>query len=383
MKKNNKITILFLIILFLLVLVLLISMLINMLSPKEEINTQESLNNIQKYDEVLNLKYNDLSNILKNYYYANNLIDENNLLIWNIENIKYLGFENNLKYFEISGYYICKNSKSDCVYQEQISDPVNGKYPYIVYVELINDRTIKSITGVLTNKDISKKDEEVQQENLPETNKYIEALKEYYLTNNLVKLDNLTTWHITKISEIYYNTELEYFLLEGFYQCKDNTSNCVYQEQVPEQNKDNTFYYGVYISVLENDSKIIIDKIFGTLPEVEEKKNSLNSNQITDLLKNLYKNSKLVNESNLDYWTTKQITLYGYNEDTYIYYYEGVYKCLDNSSECLYTEQVGDSNSKNEYNFNVFIEIENNEKIKQLHGSYISGELTIINRVIN
>lgn len=212
---------------------------------------------------------------------------------------------------------------------------------------------------------------EVKQEN-----EYIKALKKYYEENNLLDNKNLDFWEIKTITK-----KNEYYLLDGSYKCLDDTSNCVYLEQTPEKKEDGSYKYSVYIEVKESNNEIIIESIFGTLNNDLEESKELTAYQITELLKAYYDSKEMIDKDNLEYWTTNKISLYARKENSEIFHYEGAYKCIDNSSDCIYIEQTNDSEN-NEYKIDLYIEIIDNS-ILQISGLYIDDNLTIIDQEIN
>ena len=170
-------------------------------------------------------------------------------------------------------------------------------------------------------------------------------------------------------------------LLDGSYKCLDDTSNCVYLEQTPEKKEDGSYKYSVYIEVKESNNEIIIESIFGTLNNDLEESKELTAYQITELLKAYYDSKEMIDKDNLEYWNTNKVSLYARKENSEIFHYEGAYKCIDNSSDCIYIEQTNDSEN-NEYKIDLYIEIIDNS-ILQISGLYIDDNLTIIDQEIN
>lgn len=93
-------------------------------------------------------------------------------------------------------------------------------------------------------------------------------LKKYYITNNLLDEDNLVEWNFTSVIEIDYtaDTSLVYYEIIGNYSCKDDSSSCVYLEQVSDPT-DNIYPYKVYIGLDESKE---IKSISGVLTKSDD-----------------------------------------------------------------------------------------------------------------
>lgn len=86
------------------------------------------------------INFNDLVKLLKNYYINQEIQNENsdfyeddNVEIWNIQNIKYLGYyeeQENIKYYIADGYFKCKDNGYTCIYMEQVDYETTDKIPF-------------------------------------------------------------------------------------------------------------------------------------------------------------------------------------------------------------------------------------------------------------
>ena len=64
------------------------------------------------------------------------------------------------------------------------------------------------------------------------------------------------------------------------------------------------------------------------------------------------------------------------------YYVTSTFMCNDNSYNCVYVEQAGNSNKTNEYTANFYIGIEDSE-VKSLSGVLMYDDFIIINSTLN
>lgn len=75
----------------------------------------------------------DIKSIYMSYFKGGNFVDEDNLQSWNIEKVTYVGnYKNtNKRVYNVTGYYVCKDKETDCIYQEQSEDAdSNGKVSF-------------------------------------------------------------------------------------------------------------------------------------------------------------------------------------------------------------------------------------------------------------
>ena len=74
----------------------------------------------------------------REYYQQQELADIKNIDTWEFTTVKEVTNKKYPGYYEFSGYYICKDKTSDCVYLEQAGDPINGKnaYGFVIFAKV-------------------------------------------------------------------------------------------------------------------------------------------------------------------------------------------------------------------------------------------------------
>lgn len=95
---------------------------------------------------------------IKNYLTSKGFMKTSNIKTFNIFNIEYIGYFENRpesKYYMAKGTYSCVDGSSDCVYQEQVNDSVNGVYSFDQYIEVVNNEIV-SISGPFVTSDMIK-----------------------------------------------------------------------------------------------------------------------------------------------------------------------------------------------------------------------------------
>ncbi len=213
-----------------------------------------------------------------------------------------------------------------------------------------------------------------------------EQLKDYYIKNNLVKLDSLEYWYITEAKYAgHFKDEVnQYYQVSFTWKCKNDSDDCVYVEQTDDNSNDE--YKVTLYTILDENNKII--DICGEFPydnfiEVDEKL-ELEENYIKkyfSVLKDKYKSLNLYNENNTEYWNIDSIEYTTTIDNEKYYQFIGSYKCKNNDSSCVYLEQVGDKNPDNSYKFLLFAVIKEENgviTIDKLQGSIPSNEEEII-----
>jgi len=106
----------------------------------------------------LTLSQEEVSKLVKEYYYNHELVNKDNLNNWEIDDIIYVGyFINNLdnRYYLVKGYYRCNDLGFTCLYNEDLSIIDDNNYYFEIYVainELENPRVV-SISSELNTKD--------------------------------------------------------------------------------------------------------------------------------------------------------------------------------------------------------------------------------------
>ncbi len=205
-------------------------------------NTNKVIEDNTTLDVDTNL-HEKVKKAIKEFYTSKNLLDENNLTNWNITRIEYVEKENDTTTYQITSNYKCHNNDSSCVYVEQEQSKNNdGSYKFNFYVVIQND----SVTNLYTATD-SKQD----------SNSEVGSTDEYNLTKEEIlnlfkaKAKSEGLYHEKDVTSIkatnalyvgYYQStfDTKIYKLEATYTCKNNTSECIYQEQ--EGNPTNNAY---------------------------------------------------------------------------------------------------------------------------------------------
>ncbi len=197
----------------------------------------------------------------------------------------------------------------------------------------------------------------------------IPLVKDYYNSKNLVNLNNLESWNITKATYIgaAKDKNIGYYHLEGTYSCKDQTHSCVYVSQEVTKNGKNIF--DVYVEVEEKSGEKTILNISQLVPDndlfskdEEELSSDLNKyNDIINLLKKYYETNNLVNSDNLKSWNFTSVEYYYKKANSLIYEIQSTYICKDNTSDCVYVSQVDNPNNDNSYNIKLYVEVDENK----------------------
>lgn len=230
-------------------------------------------NSIYKDEEELSSdlsKYNDIVNLLKNYYETNNLVNTNNLKSWDFTSVEYYYKKDNSFVYEIQSIYICKDNTSDCIYVSQVNDANNdNSYTIKLYVEVDESKSQIISIDTLPYKETAKEDNKITKESI------ISPVKKYFEDNSFVNKDTLISWDITKVTYIGFFTTKpneKIYKLEGSYKCQDSSSECLYLEQTGEKNPDNTYPFQIYATFTVDNNTLIFKNVFGFL----ESQNNLN-----------------------------------------------------------------------------------------------------------
>lgn len=380
-SKKKKLIIIFGIIL----LIIIVCIIFIFLQNKQKNNETDKITN---NEDKAALKESELeiTDILRDYYISNNLLDESNLKEWNFTSVTNINNTNDktLKYYEIEGNYSCKDNSYNCVYLEQVNEPTNNIYPYKIYIGLNENKKIKSISGSLTNSDNA-----VELQNpLQDNNKYAQLVKDYYLEKKLVDKENLRIWNINSVTKDEYEKDnYKYYTLKGTYSCIDNSYNCLYLSQVDDQLANSTYKFSVYIEVIETETELKIITISDTkaYPEQESQSQQLSKDDVISILKAYYQKNNFQDVNNTKYWNINEVIYYGYrqsNQNIKYYYITSTFMCSNNTSNCIYIEQADDSNKQNEYTFNGYIGFENST-IKSISENLMYDDMIIVNSILN
>lgn len=405
-EKNNKLNTQQKIIMILIIIILLsvLSYIIYINFIKKEPNSNQIENNKLEVDKSLNIELDEIIVLVKDYYYKNNLVNEENLINWTITKSTYMGYstsDKNLKYYLVDGEYSCKDHGNDCVYLA-VAEEAKEKNEFKIYVaidESQNEKKLVSIEQFISN-DIVEVNENVTSSN-DNFNKVSSTLKEFYEKNNLVDNTNLKEWNIENIQYIKKENNLIYYQVIGTFSCKDNSTDCLYFEQVDDTKNNNfIFNFDIILTLKENNNEYSINNIennkYYLVEENEDntKKEKDNSTNITKekletLLKQYIKGQGLAQENEISTWDITKVTYIGYDKnDQYVktYKFEGKYSCKDGGYECTYQEQVDYEISPGVYPYSVYgvFDTRNNTlNIKQLYGGFTSSDhLILVNEEI-
>ncbi|MBQ8193667.1 MAG: hypothetical protein IJZ46_06320 [Bacilli bacterium] len=180
----------------------------------------------------------------------------------------------------------------------------------------------------------------------------VAATKDHFYKNKLVDISNLDYWTIQN-TEVYgyYKDKLGivYYLVEGEYKCKDDSSSCITFEQVGDVKDNKQYGFKIYVGINVETEPYTFDSVQSTLTtdnfvedkasiekiNEELKTNIINTYKLKMTESNLYFESDISNlVMNIQYETTMD------GEDYYHLY--GQYKCVDGTSDCIYQSQVSD-----------------------------------------
>lgn len=106
----------------------------------DDINDDDNVDN----SKDINIKFEDIVLLTKNYFKDNGLSNNDDIDTWDITDIKYLGYYNDLPgvlYYVVKGNYKCLDNSSTCVYVDQESSEADGLNLFMTVVS-INDFTI-------------------------------------------------------------------------------------------------------------------------------------------------------------------------------------------------------------------------------------------------
>ena len=104
--------------------------------------------------DVQTSKETSIVTAFKEYYQKQKLADFSNIDTWEFTTVKEVTDKNYKGYYEFSGYYYCKDKTSDCVYLEQVGDPINGKdiYGFVLFAKVTENNgkyTFSDLAGSL------------------------------------------------------------------------------------------------------------------------------------------------------------------------------------------------------------------------------------------
>ena len=186
-----------------------------------------------------------------------------------------------------------------------------------------------------------------------DTKEIEDVIKEYSYDNNLADKDNIRTWKMDDIQLVghYENDEnVEIYKINGSYSCKDDSSNCVYVEQVIDK-EENEFGYQVYVTAKKNnDGYTLLDitsQVETVSTVVANDKEGIRGTGYTSLeLVDLYKTYLISNgyvlKPDLNEWNAT-VTYVGKNKEQLVFAASNVYSCLSGTYTCIYQAQVGEN----------------------------------------
>lgn len=311
----------------------------------------------------------DISSVIKEYSYDNNLAIKDNVKSWDFDSIKYIGkLENDdIHYYKVNGTYSCKDETSDCVYVSQVSDEIEGKYGYQVYVTLRNDKDgyklvdissqVETVTNVNNDKNEGIRGTGYTYEEL------VELYKDYMVSKGMVMLPDLSEWNVT-LRYVGKTKDSLVFYASNNYTCLSGSTYCIYQAQVGVN--PNTFEIAL---TMEKDIDGIykftsIDLPFNIVLDETAMEEDIDSNVITRTamagkIKDFYISSGGAFEDNLKKFDVSYITYLGdlkSNASMYGMKATITYECNDGMKTCVSEDVKRDPTSK-DYTFSVAFDV--------------------------
>ena len=402
MKKNKKT-----IIIIAIVLILIIGGAVGFYFYQQNLKgSNKNETNVTDTKKATNETSDSIIVLLKEYYYEKGFVDKKNLSFWNIDKVEYIGYyESNGNFiYKVTGSYACLDKTDSCVYQEQASEPKNNVYSFILYLDVEENNSklaIKNISNTFVNNKVVEDNTTLDSDtNLHD--KVKKAIKEFYTSKNLLNEKNLTSWNFTKVEYVQKENDTITYQIESNYKCSNNDSSCVYVEQEQDKNSDGSYKFNFYVE-MQNDTVTNIytatvkENSDGSTDAPEQDSNSnsevgytdeynLTKEEILDLFIAQSKKSGLYHEENVASIKATNALFVGYYQstfDTKIYKLEGTYTCKDNTSDCVYQEQVGEP-TNNEYPISIYVMRNFKTKETSLSGAINnSSELVIFNSPSN
>ena len=89
----------------------------------------------------------------KEYCQKQEYADIKNIETWEFTTAKEVTDKKYFGYYEFSGYYSCKDKTSDCVYLEQVGDPINGKntYGFVIFAKVTEKNGQYTFSNLTSN----------------------------------------------------------------------------------------------------------------------------------------------------------------------------------------------------------------------------------------
>lgn len=318
----------------------------------------------KEVDMSMNIELDDIVILVKDYYYKNDLIKEDNLISWNISSSEYFGYygnDNSVKYYQLQGSYSCKDQTPSCVYTAAEDDTTKKeKHFFEVYAvidESSDTKKLKSIERVLPSEDDFHKVNKSVPDNTKKKDILKKVFKNYYENNNFVNKDNLDTWEIQTIQYMKSKEETNLYQLTGTYSCKDNTPDCL-SFAVASDPVDNVYSFDIIVEIKEKKDVYTIVNVENNI--YYDKSMSITKEELISLLKDYTKNSNLIDESKLTNWDIATVTYMGYYKETTnkkYYMLKGTYICNDNSGTCIKLENIGVKRNDGSYPYSMYMEV--------------------------
>ena len=391
MKKNKKT-----IIIIAIVLILIIGGAVGFYCYQQILKgSNKNETNVTDTKKATNETSDSIIVLLKEYYYKKGFVDKKNLSFWNIDKVEYIGYYeiNGNFIYKVTGSYACLDKTDSCVYQEQASEPKNNVYSFILYLDVEESNSklaIKNLSSTFVNNKVVEDNTTLDSDtNLHD--KVKKAIKEFYTSKNLLNEKNLTSWNFTKVEYVQKENDTITYQIESNYKCSNNDSSCVYVEQEQDKNSDGSYKFNFYVE-MQNDT--VTNLYSATFKEDSDSDSDvgytdeydLTKEEILDLFITQSKKSGLYHEENVASIKATKALFVGYYQsksDTKIYNLEGTYTCKDNTSDCVYLEQVGEP-TNNEYPIGIYVMHNFKTKETSLSGAIIySPELVEFNSPLN
>ncbi|MGN1337856.1 MAG: hypothetical protein ACI4WW_05210 [Candidatus Coprovivens sp.] len=311
----------------------------------------------------------DISSVIKEYSYDNNLAVKDNIKLWNIDSIKYIGkLENDdLHYYRVDGTYSCKDESSNCVYVSQVSDVVEGKYEYHVYVTLRNDKDgyklVDISSQVETVTDVVNDNNEGVRGTGYTYDELVEVYKDFMISKGMVMLPDLNEWNVT-LRYVGKVKDSLVFYASNIYTCLSGSNTCIYQSQVGET--PNAFEIALFMDKdIDGIYKFTsIDLPFNIVLDETAMEEDIDSNVVTRTgmagkIKDFYISTGVAVEDNLKKFDVSYVTYLGdlkSNASMYGMKATITYACNDGMKTCVLEDVKRDPSSK-DYTFSVAFDV--------------------------
>lgn len=322
----------------------------------------------KEIDSSMNIELDEIVVLVKDHYYANNLVKEDNLVSWSISSSEYVGYfgdNSKIKYYQLQGSYSCKDQSPSCVYMT-VQNEKEKKETYFFQIYAVIDESnenkkIKSIEKDLTTDDTFNQVNKSVPNNTKTEEEIKKVFKTYYETKKFVNSENLNFWDIKNVNYIKTVEDNKIYQLTGTYACNDNTGSCLYFDTERQPTND-VYPFDIIVTFKEKNGVYAVVSIEQNI--YLDKSTSIKKEDLVNMLKNYTKESNLMTEDNLFKWDIASVTYLGYykNDTTKKYYQlKGTYNCKDNSATCLKLDSYGVRRPDSSFPYSIYMEVTYNE----------------------